>query len=166
MASDSSASSLRAFSLIPLSTVSSPYNRYYGAGASALENKVSLYYAENGRRITLKCVDAPVPAKTWHTVRVEFSGYRIVVMLDGKTYIDVEDAQIGGVGRVGMWTQADSVVAFDDLLSEPALRQRVDIFARRRRKRRALALHPLGDRHELPAFGDGHGKLHLENSHP
>jgi hypothetical protein len=49
-------------------------NTYYGAGASALENKVSLYYAENGRRYTLKYVDAPVPAKTWHPLRVEFSG--------------------------------------------------------------------------------------------
>ena len=49
-------------------------DNYYVARANALENNVSLYYTENGRRITLKYVDAPVPANVWHTLRVEFSG--------------------------------------------------------------------------------------------
>ncbi len=89
-------------------------DKYYVARANALENNVSLYYTENGRRKTLRYVDAPVPAKTWHTLRVEFSGRRVVVMLNGKTYIDLEDGHIGGLGRVGMWTKADSVTAFDD----------------------------------------------------
>lgn len=89
-------------------------DKYYVARANALENNVSLYYTEHGRRNTLRYVDAPVPAKTWHTLRVEFSGRRVVVMLNGKTYIDMEDAHIGGLGRVGMWTKADSVTAFDD----------------------------------------------------
>ena len=43
-------------------------DNYYVARANALENNVSLYYTENGRRITLKYVDAPVPANTWHTL--------------------------------------------------------------------------------------------------
>ena len=34
----------------------------------------------------------------WHTLRVEFSGERISVALDGKTYIDLEDAHISGPG--------------------------------------------------------------------
>ncbi|HUQ24197.1 MAG TPA: hypothetical protein VM140_00905, partial [Burkholderiales bacterium] len=45
-------------------------NNYYVARANALENNVSLYYTENGRRITLKYVDAPVARNTWHTLRV------------------------------------------------------------------------------------------------
>lgn len=52
-------------------------DNYYVARANALENNVSLYYTENGRRITLKYVDAPVPAKTWHALAVEFNGARI-----------------------------------------------------------------------------------------
>ncbi len=87
---------------------------YYVARANALENNVSLYYTEKGRRNTLKYVDAPVPAKVWHTLRVEFSGQRIRVIFDGKPRIDFEDAHIGGAGAVGMWTKADSVTAFDD----------------------------------------------------
>jgi hypothetical protein len=55
-----------------------------------------------------------VPANTWHTLRVEFSGARIRVALNGKVYIDMEDISIQGAGAVGVWTKADSVTAFDD----------------------------------------------------
>jgi len=87
---------------------------YYVARANALENNVSLYYTEKGRRNTLKYVEAPVPAKVWHTLRVEFAGKRIKVALDGKTYIEFDDTHLAGPGAVGMWTKADSVTAFDD----------------------------------------------------
>ena len=89
-------------------------NNYYIARANALENNVSLYYTANGRRNTIKYVDAPVPRNTWHTLRVEFSGTSIKVTLNGKTYIDVQDKRISGAGAVGMWTKADSVTVFDD----------------------------------------------------
>jgi alanine dehydrogenase len=90
-------------------------DNYYVARANALENNVSLYYTEKGRRITLKYVDAPVAANTWHTLRVEFAGERIRVALNGKLYIELDDAHIKGNGAVGVWTKADSVTAFDDL---------------------------------------------------
>jgi hypothetical protein len=89
-------------------------DHYYVARANALENNVSLYYTERGSRKTLKYVDAPVAAGTWHTLRVEFAGTRITVSLDGKRYIDFEDSHIGGPGAIGVWTKADSVTAFDD----------------------------------------------------
>ena len=89
-------------------------DNYYVARANALENNVSLYHTTGGRRITIKYVDAPVGRNVWHTLRVEFSGKRIKVALNGKTYIDLEDAHIAGAGAVGLWTKADSVTAFDD----------------------------------------------------
>jgi hypothetical protein len=89
-------------------------NNYYIARANALENNVSLYHTTNGRRNTIKYVDAPVAKNVWHTLRVEFSGRRITVALDGKTYIEQEDDHITGTGAVGLWTKADSVTAFDD----------------------------------------------------
>ena len=89
-------------------------DNYYVARANALENNVSLYYTENGRRKTLKYVDAPVAGGTWHTLRVEFNGRRIKVLHDGKPYIELEDDHIQGGGAVGVWTKADSVTAFDD----------------------------------------------------
>jgi hypothetical protein len=89
-------------------------NNYYVARANALENNVSLYYTEKGRRNTLKYVDAPVPLNTWHVLRVEFHGKQIRVLLNGKAYIEMDDARIGGDGLVGVWTKADSVTVFDD----------------------------------------------------
>jgi hypothetical protein len=89
-------------------------DNYYVARANALENNVSLYYTENGKRKTLKYVDAPVAGGTWHTLRVEFSGRRIKVLHDGMPRIELEDGHIQGGGAVGVWTKADSVTAFDD----------------------------------------------------
>jgi hypothetical protein len=89
-------------------------DNYYVARANALENNVSLYYTAGGKRNTLKYVDAPVPGNSWHTLRVEFSGKKIRVILDGKTYIETDDDHIARAGAVGVWTKADSVTLFDD----------------------------------------------------
>jgi Tfp pilus assembly protein FimT len=87
---------------------------YYIARANAIENNVSLYHVEKGRRITIKYVRAPVATNQWHTLRVEFSGKAINLIFDGKQYLGVENDQITGAGAVGVRTKADSVTAFDD----------------------------------------------------
>jgi len=89
-------------------------DNYYVARANALENNISLYRTTGGSRRTIRYIDAPVPADQWHRLRVEFSGTRIKVSLDGKQYIDLDDQHIAGAGGVGVWTKADSVTAFDD----------------------------------------------------
>jgi len=89
-------------------------DNYYIARANALEGNVSLYHTEGGRRMTIKYVDAPVAAQRWHTLRVEFAARHIKVLLDGKSYIEIDDAHISGAGSVGVWTKADSVTVFDD----------------------------------------------------
>src|SRR5881396_3372686 len=89
-------------------------DNYYVARANALEDNVSLYYTQNGRRNTIKYVDAPVAKNQWHTLKVEFVGKSIRVSLDEKVYIEQEDDRISGSGAVGVWTKADSVTAFDD----------------------------------------------------
>lgn len=94
---------------------------YYVARANALEDNVSLYYTTNGRRTTIKYVNAPVPKGVWHVLRVEFSAASIKVSLNGKVYIDVTDKRITGEGAVGVWTKADSDTAFDDFSYGSAL---------------------------------------------
>lgn len=89
-------------------------DHYYVARANALENNVSLYYTQNGRRITIKYVNASVTRSQWHTLRVAFAGKRIRVALDGKLYIEADDEHVAGPGRVGVWTKADSETLFDD----------------------------------------------------
>jgi len=89
-------------------------DNYYIARANALEGNVSLYHTEGGRRMTIKYVDAPVATQRWHTLRVEFAAQHIKVLLDGKSYIEIDDGHISGSGSVGVWTKADSVTVFDD----------------------------------------------------
>jgi hypothetical protein len=93
-------------------------DNYYVARANALENNVSLYHTTNGRRITIKSVDTPVPTNQWHILRVEFAGQAIKVSLDGKQYIELKDDHISGAGAVGVWTKADSITEFDDFSFE------------------------------------------------
>jgi hypothetical protein len=97
-------------------------DNYYVARANALENNVSLYYTERGSRKTLKYVDAPVAPGAWHKLKVEFAGTRIVVSLDGKRYIELDDGRIAGAGSLGVWTKADSVTAFRDFAFTGATR--------------------------------------------
>ncbi|MEP7063339.1 MAG: family 16 glycoside hydrolase [Betaproteobacteria bacterium] len=98
-------------------------DNYYVARANALENNVALYYTRDGQRNTIKYVDAPVANNQWQTLKVEFSGKHIRVVLDGKLYIELDDEHIEGAGAVGVWTKADSVTAFDDF-SFAAISQR------------------------------------------
>ena len=94
-------------------------NNYYVARANALENNVSLYHTTNGSRRTIKYVNAPVAGNKWHTLRAEFRGTRVRVILDGKAYIELDDDHIAGPGAVGVWTKADSVTLFDDFRFGP-----------------------------------------------
>src|SRR5436309_2673147 len=69
-------------------------DNYYVARANALEDNVSLYHTTNGRRNTIKYVDAPVAKNQWHTLKVDFAGKSIRVALDGKEYISQEGDHI------------------------------------------------------------------------
>jgi hypothetical protein len=98
---------------------------YYVVRANALENNVVLYKTAAGERSSLDIVGrkggygvkAPVPAKRWHTLRVEFAGSRHKVLFNGKMLFQVEDSTFPGAGMVGLWTKADSVTAFDEFRS-------------------------------------------------
>lgn len=89
-------------------------DNYYVARANALEDNVSLYYTERGSRRTLASVNVPVRRGVRHVLRVEFTGNRIGVALDGTRFIDVRDEHFRDPGAVGVWTKADSVTAFTE----------------------------------------------------
>jgi hypothetical protein len=102
---------------------------YYIVRANALEGNVVLYKVERGKRSDLKPVDAglfaygkkaPVRTRTWQELRVDVTGDLFRVSLDGAHLFDVRDATFAGPGKIGLWTKADSVTAFDDLSIAPA----------------------------------------------
>jgi len=94
---------------------------YYIVRANALENNVVLYKVENGRRIPLPPVgqgddygvERRVPAQSWSSLTVTFSGTRFVVTFDGAPLFEAEDSTFTSAGKVGLWTKADSVTYFD-----------------------------------------------------
>jgi hypothetical protein len=88
--------------------------KYYVVRANALESNFRLYSYDRGRR-ELKSASVKAPALgQWHTVRVVAVGDRMQAWLDGKLYLDHRDTRLKA-GRVGLWTKADSITAFDDV---------------------------------------------------
>jgi len=69
----------------------------------------------SGRRQQIGGWTGAVSSNAWHTLAVEVRGDRLQVFWEGKAVIDVRDGTFGEAGRVGLWTKADSVTAFDGL---------------------------------------------------
>jgi hypothetical protein len=99
-------------------------DNYYMVRANALEDNVVLYKVENGKRIDLKPVGAgmlaygqktAVPSDRWSSLRIVAKGSKFSVFFDDGHLFDVEDSTFTDAGKVGLWTKADSVTAFDDL---------------------------------------------------
>ena len=98
-------------------------DNYYVVRANALEDNVVLYKVERGQRSDLKPKGswfgygkaAEVPRGMWSVLRVRAQGSHFDVWLDDEHLFQVEDKTFSEPGRVGLWTKADSVTAFDDL---------------------------------------------------
>ena len=89
--------------------------KYYVVRANALENNFRLYYYDRARhQLGSASVKAPALGQ-WHTVRVVAVGDRMQASLNGRLYLDHRDSRFKS-GAVGLWTKADSITAFDDLV--------------------------------------------------
>jgi hypothetical protein len=102
-------------------------NNYYVARANALEDNVVLYKTVGGVRSHLEIVgrkggygvSAKVPANQWLALRVEFNAGHFSVIYNGSRIFEVEDSTFAGAGMVGLWTKADSVTLFDEIIYGP-----------------------------------------------
>lgn len=103
-------------------------DNYYLVRANALESNVVLFKVERGKRSALAPVGsglftygkkAEVSTGKWQQLTVTARGQRFAVLLNGTHLFDVEDSTFTAPGKVGLWTKADSVTAFDDLTVEP-----------------------------------------------
>ena len=88
--------------------------KYYVVRANALEDNFRLYYYDRVRReLASARVTAPALGQ-WHAVRVVAVGDHMQAWLNGALLLDHRDTHFMA-GRVGLWTKADSITAFDDL---------------------------------------------------
>src|SRR5262249_285948 len=89
--------------------------RYYVIRANALEDNFNLYYYDRSRqKVTGVHVKAPALGQ-WHKLRITAEGDHIKGWLNEQLLIDHRDSRFMS-GRVGLWTKADSITAFDDLV--------------------------------------------------
>jgi len=89
--------------------------KYYLVRANALEDNFRFYYYDGGRRMLASArVQAPALGQ-WHAVRVAAAGDRVQAWLDGALLLDYRDQRFRA-GSIGLWTKADSVTAFDELI--------------------------------------------------
>lgn len=92
--------------------------KYYVVRANALEDNFNLYYYDHRRRqITGSRVKAPSLGE-WHKLRIVAEGEHLRGWLNDQKLIDHRDSRFSA-GRVGLWTKADSITAFDDLVVKP-----------------------------------------------
>jgi 3-keto-disaccharide hydrolase len=89
--------------------------KYYVVRANALENNFRLYYYDRGRRQLASASVKPPALGQWHTVRVVAVSDQIQAWLNGTRYLAHRDSRFKS-GSVGLWTKADSITAFDDLV--------------------------------------------------
>jgi hypothetical protein len=92
-------------------------DNYYIARANALEDNVRLYKVVDGKRRQFAGVDVEVPTGAWRELGLRAEGDRLTVSLDGRELFAATDRTFREAGRVGLWTKADSLTHFDDLVA-------------------------------------------------
>jgi hypothetical protein len=89
-------------------------DNYYVTRANALEDNVRIYRVVGGERQQFAGHNMPITPGAWHTLEVVAEGTKIRVLWDDAEIFSADDATFAS-GKVGLWTKADSITAFDDL---------------------------------------------------
>jgi hypothetical protein len=91
-------------------------NNYYIVRANALEDNYRLYHVIKGNRRQFAGANFKVTSGEWHELKVECVGNKIICYYDGQKKIEATDETFKDAGKIGLWTKADSVTYFDDLV--------------------------------------------------
>lgn len=92
---------------------------YYIVRDNALEDNVAIYKYRDGRRSEIRSESVDVSSGEWQELRVEAVGERLRGFLGDEQVVETTDDEFTA-GRVGLWTKADSVTCFDNVLIEAA----------------------------------------------
>jgi len=90
-------------------------DNYYVVRANALEDNVRFYRVVKGRRQQIDGVNIKVTSGEWHSLGLKAQGDRFIIAFDGKTLFTTSDKTFAGLGKVALWTKADSVTRFDQI---------------------------------------------------
>ena len=92
---------------------------YYVLVAACPKDTLTLYRMSGRRLNVIKEVPAELERGRWYNMKVDASGGHFVAYLDGKQVLDANDGSIPK-GRIGVWSQNDSRVSFDNIKVTPA----------------------------------------------
>ncbi len=81
-------------------------NNYYLVRANAAEDNYRLYHVIKGSRRQFAGANFKVTSGEWHEI----------CYYDGQKKIEATDDTFKDAGKIGLWTKADSVTYFDDLV--------------------------------------------------
>jgi hypothetical protein len=90
-------------------------DNYMLTRANALEDNIRLYTVVGGGRSQFASTDKSVTSGEWHELEVDAQGAQLVVLWDGAEVMS-ETNDTFTRGAIGVWTKADSVTRFDDLV--------------------------------------------------
>jgi hypothetical protein len=97
-----------------------PNGDYLALRANPLENNLVLWKFEKGRRSSVLWIrDTPTPTRTWHDLKIRIAGKKVEGYLNGKRYLE-HSLPAPVIGRIGLWSKADSHVYFDDYTVTPS----------------------------------------------
>ncbi len=94
-------------------------DNYYVVRANALEDNVNFYRVVRGRRQQIEGASVKVSSGEWHSLALEARGTTFRVGYDGKLLFTAKDTTFADLGKVALWTKADSVTRFDQLQVRP-----------------------------------------------
>jgi hypothetical protein len=95
-------------------------NNYYLARANALDHTVRLFKVQNGQSIPLGAgARHDIPANAWSILKVSVRGNRFQVYVNHRRILQGQDETFNKPGKVGLWTDGDSITYFDDFRVYP-----------------------------------------------
>jgi hypothetical protein len=91
-------------------------DNYYVVRANALEDNVRFYRVVKGDRHQIEGVSLKIPSDKWQVLGLRAESDKFTVMLNGKELFTATDRIFTGPGLVPLWTKADSVTHFDQMV--------------------------------------------------
>ena len=88
---------------------------YYVVIASALEERVDLFWIVNGKKERIWGTDADVVRDGWHLLELQANDDQFTISLDRNWLFTAWDSTLPSDGQVGLWTEEDNVTRFDRL---------------------------------------------------
>ncbi len=88
---------------------------YYACRFDPASADFEVFKVIDGQRVALGSALAATDPLHWCTLEITMVGSRMTCALNGSVLLEITDDALARPGMIGLWTQADTLAAFDDL---------------------------------------------------